>query len=205
MQLGQLARAHLAINEVRTVLEQTGPESKLDVFQRQRIAEIDEATGTVLAEGGQRTLSHPDPRFRPSQAQGPFSELHDEWTFLRDVIESNRTGTVVRLRSGRISLEEAIAALPQVLNESAADSHRLDFPTILRHACRSSFLVRLRSRAQAGEFANVQGTLQQAIAPLEAMNAEHPERLQWKLPLAAGCVPSQRALRPGRANEGGPR
>ena len=184
VKLGRLVRADTAFREIRALLDQMGPETSLDQFEREKLGELEQARGTLLAEQG----LWPDVvRVSDSNVQRRevlfFRQQHDNWTFLRGLIDSKSTLVEARLRAGRISRAEAIAALPEILIETEADSRRLDTPTL--RATRGQVLLRQAAlKAEAGAYAEAQSTLEAAVAPLEAMTTEHPKRHQWKLMLA---------------------
>ncbi len=181
--LGHLLHAAATIREARAVMEQMGPLSKLDFFVRQRIAELEQASGNQLAEQRRWLEAIPVIEANVRRREALFSEQRDNWLTVRDLIESKSSLVEARLRAGRISLPEAVAAFTQTLSETEADSRRVHTPTI--GAVRAEVLLLLAAlHAQAGELATAQSNLEKACAPLEEMTAEHPERLQWRLSLA---------------------
>jgi hypothetical protein len=75
--LGHHARASASIREARELLDHMGPETSLDRFERQMIAELELARGTILAEQGREcrlrqcgeTLRGPAPEAAPGTAE----------------------------------------------------------------------------------------------------------------------------------------
>ena len=102
---------------------------------------------------------------------------------LHNLIESRAVLVEARFRAGRISLAEAIAALPRILAQTEADARRLDNPSI--RFTRAELLFRQATLlAEAGNVAEAESTLGRAITAMESEAASHPRRLHWKLGLA---------------------
>ncbi len=181
--LGHQARADATISEARALLDEMGPEALLDRFERLMISELELARGTRLAEQASWTEVVPIFETNLRRREALFLKSPDDWTLIRDLIEGRAVLVEARLRAGRVSLTEAIAALAQVLAETEADSRRLDQPSI--RFTRAEVLFRQAAlQAEAGNFTEAESTLERAIAQWESETASHPQRLHWKLALA---------------------
>ena len=204
VRLGQHARADATIHEARALLDEMGPEDSLDHFERQRIAEIEQALGTLLAEQGRWTEAVPVLEANRAAARGVFLKPSDEWTFLRDLVESKAALVEARLRAGRISLAEAIAALPRFSPRPMPTRAGSTRPSIRFQ--RAEILFRQAAfQAEAGVVAEAETTMHRAIEPMEADDASQPRAPALEACPGPGRLPPRRAPSPGQARDPGPR
>ena len=145
--------------------------------------EIELARTTVLAEQGRWPEAVPVLEAEVLRCQELFVKSSDDWKGLSNLIAARAFLVEARLRAGRISRTEAIAALPQILAETEADSRRFDRPSI--RFCRALVLLRQAGfQAEAGDASGAESTLARAIPPLESETKARPQRLHWKIALA---------------------
>jgi tetratricopeptide (TPR) repeat protein len=202
VQLGQVAKTDLTIREAQSVLSSMGTEARLDQFERQINSQLEEVRGTRLAEQERFTERARILESNVLRREAQFNKGHDEWTILRELIESKTSFIEARLRAGLISLPFATRSLTQLLTETEADSRRLDQPSI--RFARAEVLVRQAAlQAEGGDFTESLSTLERAFAALETESASHLQRLHWKLVLARAVALRsdlhRRANRPAQA------
>ncbi len=183
LNLGQHARAEAAIREARELLAKMGPEASLDRFERQIISELELTRAALLAQRGRWSEAQSVVEAALKRCEELLRRSTDDWKHLRNLIDAKALLVESRLGAGRLSRSEAISGLSQILEETEADSRRLDRPTI--RVSRGQILFRQAAlHLEAGNAKEAESMLASAITPLESVTASHPQRLQWKLALA---------------------